>query len=200
MKSLLTVALVLASVANASPSNESPREALLQQLQKVQAGILDSKTNLQTSQKNLETIETEMETLKRLETEHVQLKADVHEQISNAAAKEKGKAKENFLRRANKLEADVHRQLGEIRSRFAPLENERMSWSERKAKYETALGELTKKESALNERLATASAPSTGGAPETTPGATEAAPQDKKPETAEPTLVRPASSKTPETP
>ncbi len=191
---LLTTVIVVASLAQASPSHQPPRAGLLEQLQKIQAGILDSKTNLKTSEKNLETIETEMETLKRLETEHVQLKADVVEQIANVSAKEKGKAKESFLRKANKLEADVHRQLGEIRSRFGPLESERVSWSERKSKYTTLIGDLTKKESDLNERLAiatNAAAPATlDSAPGTNATSAQGGPAAIN-QTPEPTLVDP---------
>ena len=161
---LLTIVLICflgtTSGANPTAAETSPRGTLATQLQSVHATILDHRVNLKTSEKNLETIATETETLKRLETEHAQLRADVQDQIKSAARKEKGKAKDSFLYKAEKLDADVQRQLTEIRSRFAPLETERVSWNDRKAKYEAALADLTKKEAALSERLYAPAPPS----------------------------------------
>ncbi len=166
----------------------------MSQLQQLQTRILDSKTNLKTSEKNLETIEAELDTLKRLETEHVQLKADVRDQITQASAKDKGKAKEGFLKKAERLEAEVHRHLAEIRSRYAPLENERLSWNERKGKYTVLLNDLSKKEADLNERLASVLAPSetsgTAAEPQATGEAAKAAATPPEQAT-EPTLVDP---------
>ncbi len=150
--------------AQSPPANKNLLGELTSQLKEVQESLLNGKANLKTSEKNLETIEAEVETLKRLENDHVQLKSDIADQIQTATTKEKGKARQAFLFKASKLDAEVQKQLVEIRSRFAPLDAEKTSWSERKARYEAMISELSQKELTINEKLTATNEPKSAAA------------------------------------
>ncbi len=173
--------LILLNATHTGFANTVNREALLHQLASVQSALLDSKTNLKTSDQNLQTVETEFEKLKRLESEHVQLKADIQEQLKANANNEKGKSRQSFLFQAGKLDGEVERQIIEIRSRFIPLQNERTSWTERKNRYEGLVTDLSKKETQLQEQLSQTASPASGTAAAPTAVAPQESPTKSQP-------------------
>ena len=115
-------------------ASETLRDGLTKQLRLIQRQLNEERINLKTSEANLSVVETDVEKLKRLEAGHLQLRADLQEQIKANPNHEKGKARELFLFKAEKLVADVSQQLVAVQSRFGPLQKEKDSWLERKAK------------------------------------------------------------------
>lgn len=134
-------------------ANETVRDGLTRQLRTIQRQLTEEKTNLKTSEANLLVIEGDFQKLKKLETDHLQLKTDLQDQIKANPNHDKGKARQAFLFKAEKLVGEVTRQLADVQSRFGPLEKERISWTERKAKHEKAVAELGQQEIQLQEKL-----------------------------------------------